>query len=338
MQPTVAIVILNFNGRNYLERFLPSVLASTYAHKKVIVADNASSDDSIHFIKAHFPTVEILVNTQNDGFAGGYNWALKHVEADYYVLLNSDVEVTPGWIEPIIDLMEADATIAACQPKLLSYHQPQFFEYAGASGGWIDALGYPFSRGRIFDVLEKDEHQYDDVQQIFWATGAALFIRSEVFHAMHGFNDHFFAHMEEIDLCWRIQLAGYKIYVQPKSVVYHVGAGTLPRGGRKVFLNFRNNLMMLSRNLPFSEKWWKLPFRYILDGISAWKGLLNGDVAFFKAIVKAHIAVITWWLKGEKQYTANRKPIKKLKGVYGGTIVWQHFVKGKRSFKEIIKK
>ena len=338
MQPLVAIVILNFNGRNYLERFLPSVLASTYAHKKVIVADNASTDDSIHFIKEHFPSVEILLNTQNDGFAGGYNWALKHVEADYYVLLNSDVEVTPNWIEPIIDLMESDAAIAACQPKLLSYHQPQYFEYAGACGGWIDALGYPFSRGRIFDVLEKDEHQYDDIQQIFWATGAAMFIRSEVFHAMHGFDDSFFAHMEEIDLCWRIQLAGYKIYVQPKSQVYHVGAGTLPRGGRKVFLNFRNNLMMLSRNLPFSEKWWKLPFRYILDGISAWKGLLNGDVAFFKAIVKAHIAVITWWLKGEKQYSANRKPIKKLDGVYSGTIVWQHFIKGKRYFKEIIKK
>ena len=260
------------------------------------------------------------------------------MEAEYYVLLNSDVEVTPGWIEPIIDLMEADASIAACQPKLLSYHQPQFFEYAGASGGWIDVLGYPFSRGRIFDVLEKDEHQYDDIQQIFWATGAAMFIRSAVFHAMHGFDDSFFAHMEEIDLCWRIQLAGYKIYVQPKSVVYHVGAGTLPRGGRKVFLNFRNNLMMLSRNLPFSEKWWKLPFRYILDGISAWKGLLNGDVAFFKAIVKAHIAVVTWWLKGEKQYSANRKPIKKLDGVYGGTIIWQHFIKGKRYFREIIKK
>jgi len=338
LQPSVAIVILNFNGRNYLERFLPSVLASTYAHKKVIVADNASTDDSIHFIKAHFPSVEILLNTQNDGFAGGYNWALKHVEADYYVLLNSDVEVTPNWIEPIIDLMESDAAIAACQPKLLSYHQPQYFEYAGACGGWIDALGYPFSRGRIFDVLEKDEHQYDDIQQIFWATGAAMFIRSKVFHAMHGFDDSFFAHMEEIDLCWRIQLAGYKIYVQPQSQVYHVGAGTLPRGGRKVFLNFRNNLMMLSRNLPFSEKWWKLPFRYILDGISAWKGLLNGDVAFFKAIVKAHIAVITWWLKGEKQYSANRKPIKKLDGVYSGTIVWQHFIKGKRYFKEIIKK
>jgi len=338
LQPSVAIVILNFNGRNYLERFLPSVLASTYAHKKVIVADNASTDDSIHFIKEHFPSVEILLNTQNDGFAGGYNWALKHVEADYYVLLNSDVEVTPNWIEPIIDLMESDAAIAACQPKLLSYHQPQYFEYAGACGGWIDALGYPFSRGRIFDVLEKDEHQYDDIQQIFWATGAAMFIRSKVFHAMHGFDDSFFAHMEEIDLCWRIQLAGYKIYVQPQSQVYHVGAGTLPRGGRKVFLNFRNNLMMLSRNLPFSEKWWKLPFRYILDGISAWKGLLNGDVAFFKAIVKAHIAVITWWLKGKKQYSANRKPIKKLDGVYSGTIVWQHFIKGKRYFKEIIKK
>jgi len=171
------------------------------------------------------------------------------------VLLNSDVEVTPGWIEPIIDLMQGDTRIAACQPKILSYHQPQQFEYAGACGGWIDVLGYPFSRGRIFDVLEADSEQYNTTSKVFWATGAAMFIRSEVFHTMNGFDEQFFAHQEEIDLCWRIQIAGYAVYACPASVVYHVGAGTLPRGGRKVYLNFRNNLIMLCKNLPFSEKY-----------------------------------------------------------------------------------
>lgn len=338
MQPSVAIVILNYNGRNYLERFLPSVIASTYLNKKIIVADNASIDDSVQFIKKTYPSVEVLLNTQNDGFAGGYNWALKHVEADYYVLLNSDVEVMPGWIEPIINLMESNQSIAACQPKLLAFHQPNLFEYAGASGGWIDSLGYPFSRGRVFDVLEKDEHQYDDIQEIFWATGAAMFVRSNVFHEMTGFDTSFFAHQEEIDLCWRMQLAGYKIFVCPQSNVYHVGAGTLPRGGRKVFLNFRNNLMMLTKNLPVSEKCWKLPLRFLLDAISAWKGLFTGDIDFFKAIVKAHAVVVFWWITGKKSYTANRKPMDSLSGVYNGAIVWQHFVRHKKFFRQIVDK
>jgi GT2 family glycosyltransferase len=338
MNPLVAIVILNYNGRNYLERFLPSVIASTYTNKRIIVADNASIDDSVQFLKNAFPSVGILLNTQNDGFAGGYNWALQHVEADYYVLLNSDVEVTEGWIEPVIHLMESDHAIAACQPKLLAFHQPHMFEYAGSSGGWIDSLGYPFSRGRIFDVLEKDEHQYDEIQEIFWATGAAMFVRSQVFHQLKGFDASFFAHQEEIDLCWRMQLSGYKIYVCPQSIVYHVGAGTLPRGGRKVFLNFRNNLLMLTKNLPLSEKWWKLPLRLFLDAISAWKGLFSGDVSFFKAILKAHSRVMFFWFTGKKCYTANRKPISFLGGVYSGTIVWQHFIRHKKFFRQIVDK
>ena len=338
MQPSVAIVILNFNGRNYLERFLPSVLASTYGNKKIVLADNASIDDSVEFVRHTFPSVEIILNIKNEGFAGGYNWALQHVTADYYVLLNSDVEVTAGWIEPVISLMQSDEKIGACQPKLLSYHQPHLFEYAGASGGWIDSLGYPFSRGRIFDVLEKEEHQYDSVEEVFWATGAAMFVRSAVFHALKGFDAGFFAHQEEIDLCWRMQLAWYKIYVCPQSVVYHVGAGTLPRGGRKVFLNFRNNLMMMSKNLPVSEKCWKLPFRFLLDGISAWKGLLSGDVDFFKAIVKAHWAVMGWWLFARKSYPERKRAMNSLTGVYSGTVVWQHFVKHKRYFRQIVEK
>lgn len=337
--PHVAIVILNYNGRRHLETFLPSVIASTYSNQSVIVADNASTDGSMELVKNSFPSVECLYNLTNEGFAGGYNWALQHIKSDYYVLLNSDVEVTPGWIEPIIDLMEKDTMIAACQPKLLSYHQPYLFEYAGAAGGWIDHLGYPFSRGRIFDVCEPDEGQYNQSEPIFWASGAAMFVRASVYHEMGGLDSSFFAHQEEIDLCWRMQLAGYTIMSCPSSVVYHIGGGTLPRGGRKVFLNFRNNLLMLNKNLPFSEKLWKLPVRFGLDAISAWKGLLTGDKAFFTAIMKAHWAVIKIWLTGKtekKKYV--KKPMKSLEGVYSGTIVWEYFINKRTRFQEIIRR
>lgn len=338
MQSTVAVVILNYNGAQYLQQFLPAVLASSYVNKRVIVADNASTDNSLQIVNEHFPTVEVLVNTQNDGFAGGYNWALAQVQSDYYVLLNSDVEVTPNWIEPIIALMESDKQIAACQPKILSYHNQQSFEYAGASGGWIDALGYPFSRGRIFDVLENDNSQYDTTERIFWASGAAMFVRSNIYHALDGLDTFFFAHQEEIDLCWRMQLAGYCIMVCPASVVYHVGAGTLPRGGRKVFLNFRNNLLMLAKNLPLKEKLYKLPFRFLLDAVSAWKGLLHGDSYFFVAIVKAHFAVCYLLIKGYKTHQLPKKSVNTLAGVYNGCIVWQHFIKQKTKFIEIVGK
>ena len=336
LQPSVAIVILNYNGKKHLEMFLPSVINSSYTNKHIIVADNASTDDSVSFVKEHFPTVEILINKQNDGFAGGYNWALKLVESEYYVLLNSDVEVASNWIEPIISLMESDAAIAACQPKLISYSNRNLLEYAGACGGWIDKLGYPFSRGRIFDVLEKDKHQYDDIQEIFWASGAAMFVRSKVFHQLGGFDASFFAHQEEIDLCWRMQLAGNKIMVVPQSVVYHVGAGTLPRGGRKVFLNFRNNLLMLSKNLTPKERLTIIPFRFLLDAISAWKGLFQGDLYFFTAICKAHFSVLFKWAKGYKTHSLKRIPIRQLKGVYGGCVVYQYFIKGKQYFHEIV--
>jgi GT2 family glycosyltransferase len=313
-------------------------MASAYLNKKIVVADNASSDGSVDWVKERYPSVEILVNTQNDGFAGGYNWALKRVQAVYYVLLNSDVRVTPGWIGPIIELMEKDPAIAACQPKLLSLNHPDLFEYAGAAGGWIDTLGYPFSRGRIFDVLEKDEQQYDDIQEIFWASGAALFIKSHIFHEMEGFDAGFFAHQEEIDLCWRMQLAGYKIYVCPQSVVYHVGAGTLPRGGRKVFLNFRNNLIMMSKNLSAGEKRWKFPLRILLDSLSAWKGLMTGDLDFFKAIAKAHFAVLKRYIKTKKCRAINKRPMNSLGGVYAGSLVIQHFVRHKKFFRQIVDK
>jgi GT2 family glycosyltransferase len=274
--PSVAVVILNWNGKSFLQKFLPSVLASDYENLSIIVADNASTDDSVSFLQQKFPQVKIIFNRVNEGFSKGYNTALKQVSADYYILLNSDVKVNPGWIAPIILLMENDEKIAACQPKILSFKNKNQFEYAGASGGWIDYLGYPFNRGRVFDYCEMDHGQYDNSAEIFWATGAALFVRSSVFHELHGFDEYFFAHQEEIDLCWRIQRAGYKIYVEPGSVVYHVGGGTLPMGDRrKVYLNFRNNLVMLSKNLPIYESVWKIPTRIFLDTIAAFQALVK---------------------------------------------------------------
>ena len=336
--PLVAIVILNYNGSNYLQKFLPFVLASAYPNKKIVVADNASTDDSVAMVKQHFAGVEVITLDKNYGFAEGYNRALAQVQADYFVLLNSDVEVTPNWISPVITLMEADKTIAACQPKILSYTNRELFEYAGAAGGWLDAYGFAFSRGRIFDVLEKDAGQYNDTANIFWASGAAMFVRTEVYNRLGGLDGYFFAHMEEIDLCWRMQLAGYTIKCCPASVVYHIGGGTLPKGNmRKVFLNFRNNLIMMVKNLPWYEKLWKIPFRILLDAVFAFKNLLAGQAAPFKAVFKAHIAVLGWRFANKPRvYTPPKQPLKNLQGVYPKSVVWAHFGKKKTRFSEIV--
>lgn len=336
-QPSVAIVILNWNGQSFLEKFLPSVTGSSYGNKTVIVADNASTDGSVAYLQAQWPDVRIIQNTVNEGFAKGYNTALKQVQSDYYVLLNSDVEVTPGWIEPVIALMELDLTIAACQPKLRAWHERTQFEYAGASGGWIDRFGYPFSRGRVFDICETDNGQYEDAAPCFWASGAALFVRSAVYHQLGGLDEYFFAHQEEIDFCWRLHRAGYRVYVQPQSLVYHVGGGTLPQGNsRKTYLNFRNNLIMLAKNLPWSSLWWKLPFRIGLDAVAAWKELFGGNRGGFTAIAKAHWGVLIW-LVADKKTGQPALPRKKIvDGVYKGSIVWQYFIKKKQSFFEII--
>ena len=336
--PTVVVVILNYNGRNFLQQFLPSVLASSYVNKEIIVADNCSTDDSPDVLK-QFSNIKILMLDKNYGFAEGYNQALQKISADYYALLNSDVEVTPQWIEPIIQLMESDKKIAACQPKILSYKEKEFFEYAGAAGGWLDTLGYPFSRGRIFDEHEKDLGQYNDNAEIFWATGAAMFLRASVFHEVNGFDNFFFAHMEEIDLCWRLQLAGYKIMCCPASVVYHVGGGTLPKGNeRKVYLNFRNNIIMLSKNLCMREKIWKLPLRFFLDMVFAFKNLFSGYHASFIAIFEAYISVIKWSFTSKNKSRLKKVSMKKLTGVYNGSIVWDYFIKRKKRFSEIVKK
>ena len=337
--PKVAIVILNWNGQKYLEQFLPSVLLSGYSNYEIIVADNGSVDESVSFLQKNYPGIRLIRFNENYGFAKGYNEALKQVDADYYSILNSDVEVQPGWLQPMVDLLEKNKNIAACQSKLLSYNNKKMFEYAGAAGGWLDKYGYPFAKGRVFDVSEEDRGQYDQSEPIFWASGAALFIRSSVFHEMKGFDEYFFAHQEEIDLCWRIQLAGYKIYSCPLSVVYHVGGGTLPKGNSlKTYLNFRNNRIMMSKNMPLSKKLWVMPVRNMLDTISAWKGLLTGDGGYFIAILRAQLAFIKWWLFHKKKsvFPATKKG--KLSGYLQKNMVWQHFAKKKKYFSEIVGK
>ena len=337
MTPKVAIVILNWNGKHYLQQFLPSVLATNYSNYEVIVADNGSADDSIAWLRQYYPAVRIIVLPQNGGFAKGYNDALKQVAADYYVLLNSDVEVQRGWVTPVIALMEADTMVGACQPKILMERNRSLFEYAGAAGGWIDCLGYPFARGRVFDSCEEDKGQYDDVAPVFWASGAALFVRAAVYQACGGFDEYFFAHMEEIDLCWRMQLAGYRIMTCPQAVVYHVGGGTLPKGNAlKVYLNFRNNLIMLFKNLPFGQLFWKLPLRILLDAITASKGLFAGESTYFMAIAKAHLGFAYWCMfKRSRTVRPGGKTIT-LTGWLNKSIIWAYFAAGKRKFSEIM--
>jgi GT2 family glycosyltransferase len=335
--PSVAVVILNWNGKTFLEKFLPSVLSSTYQNLQIIVADNASTDNSISFLKEKFPTIKIIINETNEGFAKGYNLALKKVTAEYFVLLNSDVEVTPSWIEPIIQLMENDKYIAACQPKILDYKNKTHFEYAGASGGYIDALGYPFARGRVLENIEEDKGQYDDATPCFWATGAAMFVRASVYNNLGGLDEYFFAHQEEIDLCWRMQLSGHKVYVQPASVVYHVGGGTLPKGNsKKTYLNFRNNLIMLYKNTPLKTLLLKLPIRFGLDALAAYKALFSGDVGYFFAVIKAHLHFAKWFLFDQKKSTFTKISNQKLAGYCPKSLLWSYYIKKRTIFSEII--
>ena len=287
----IAVVVLNWNGKSWLEKFLPT-LVNHSKEATVFVADNASTDGSASFVKDNFATVKVIVNTKNGGYAKGYNDALKQIDAEYFVLINSDIEVTDGWLSPIISLMDSDKQIASCQPKILDYNSKTKFEYAGASGGFIDNLGYPFCRGRIFDFLEEDKGQYNDAIEVFWATGACLFVRAEHYNEVDGLDEDFFAHQEEIDLCWRLKNKGFKVMVEPKSVVYHVGGGTLNAGSPfKTHLNFRNNLFMLFKNLPTSSLFTTIPMRLVLDGVAALT-FLNKEkgLEHVLAIAKAHFS------------------------------------------------
>lgn len=324
----LAVVILNWNGRKFLEQFLPILLKTLPDYAEAVVCDNASTDDSVVFMQEHFPQVRLLQNERNEGFARGYNLALERVEAQYYCLLNSDIEVTEGWIEPVIEQMDANEKIAAVQPKLLSYDRRDEFEYAGASGGFIDKYGYPFCRGRVFGNLEKDHGQYDTVTDIFWATGAAMFVRSDVFHLMEGLDGDFFAHMEEIDFCWRAKLLGYQVWCVPASTVWHVGGGTLPNNSpRKLYFNYRNNLLMLYKNLPDSFRRRRIFFRMCMDGLSALVYLLTGRWSFFKAVWTAH--------RDYRRMRRNEDPSpfdeeRNNIGLLDNSIVLQFFLSGKK--------
>ncbi|WDF45213.1 glycosyltransferase family 2 protein [Chryseobacterium sp. KACC 21268] len=286
---TLAIAILNWNGKNWLEKFLPSVILHS-KEAEIYVIDNASTDDSIPFLKSNFPSVKIIQNESNSGFATGYNQGLKSIKADIYCLLNSDVEVTENWIAPILRLFSEDQNIAAIQPKILDYNQKDKFEFAGAGGGLIDNLGYPYCRGRVFENIEFDNGQYDDETEIFWASGCSLFMRSEDFWKMNGFDERFFAHQEEIDLCWRLKNEGKKIYYTGKSKVYHVGGGTLKKENpEKTYLNFRNNLSMMLKNLPASKVFFILFFRLHLDGYAAFYLAYKNGWRFLWAVLRAHV-------------------------------------------------
>ena len=334
----VAVVILNWNGKSFLEKFLPVVIKYS-SNAQIIVADNQSSDDSVVFLKQQFPDVRIIINPSNDGFSTGYNLALKQVQAEYYVLLNSDVEVTNHWIEPIIALMDSNKQIAACQPKILDYSNKTTFEYAGAAGGFIDKYGYPFCRGRIFNALEIDKGQYNTTKEVFWATGACMFVRAEAFWKVGGFDDEYFAHMEEIDVCWRMKNIGYQIYVEPKSFVYHVGGGTLNKlSPRKTFLNFRNNLITLTKNASPRFLFFKIIYRMILDGVAAFKFLFEGSGSHFMAVIKAHFSFYAH-LPSTLKKRDNMRLMNEFKdattGVYTENIVFAHFVKGVKCYSEL---
>jgi GT2 family glycosyltransferase len=331
-----AVVILNWNGRAYLERFLPYHIRYDEA-ATVVVADNKSSDDSVSFLRKEFPSVHVILNEKNFGFARGYNEALKHVNAEYFILINSDVEVTPGWIDPLISFMERNPQAGACQPKILDYNRRNLFEYAGAAGGYIDRYGFPFCRGRIFGHTEEDRHQYDDVKEIFWATGACMVVRAGVFHEARGFDDDFFAHMEEIDLCWRIRNMGYSIYAVPSSVVYHIGGGTLHKSNpRKTYLNFRNNLAMLIKNTP-GNLFLTLIGKLLFDGLAGLSFLARGSFRDCLAVIKAHFYIYFHFgkvIKKRKQLKVSNTRTA-LKGMYPRSIVKDYFLKKRKTFSEL---
>lgn len=335
MSPEVAVVILNYNGKKFLETFLSNVVLYSKPYE-VIVVDNASTDDSVEFLEQHFADLKCIRNSKNNGYAGGYAEGLAQLSHDYFVLLNNDVEVTPQWLEPMLQMAQRNERIAAIQPKLLDYQQKNTFEYAGAAGGFIDMLGYPFCRGRVFDSLEEDNGQYNEAGPVFWASGACMFVRRSALLAVGGLDTDYFAHMEEIDLCWRMKNLGYEVYYQPLCTVYHVGGGTLHKANaNKTFLNFRNSLVTLLKN-DSGFFWFKIFIRLILDGIAGIKFLLEGNGKHCLAIIKAHFGfygMIGTTLEKRKQlrehtqFKATESPFLKR------NLVWQYYILGRKTFK-----
>jgi GT2 family glycosyltransferase len=335
-EPSVAVVILNWNGKDLLSRFLPGILLTNYEKLEIIVGDNGSTDDSVAFVQEHFPAVRIIENDRNYGFAEGYNRVMAHVKADYYILLNSDVEVPRDWIRPVIHAMEADPMIAAAQPKIKWYTDKSKFEYAGAAGGFMDRDSFAFCRGRLFDQIETDNGQYNDQREVFWASGAAFFIRDKQWAESGGLDPDLFAHMEEIDLCWRLKNLGYKVIYCPDAEVFHIGGGTLAANSPfKVYLNFRNNLMIMQKNLPFGEAVWGLTFRMCMDFIALIQFVLKGEYKFAAAVNKAHYQFVRNMRRTASKRGSNQIPYAKLSGVYHSSIVWQFFIRGVRYFSQL---
>ena len=330
----IAIVILNWNGEVLLERYLPSVVEHSNG-AEIYVADNASTDDSIAFVSTNYPSIKIIKNTENGGFAKGYNDALEHVEADVFCLLNSDVEVTENWLEPIINAFSTIKDAAIIQPKILDLLKKDHFEYAGAGGGFIDQLGYPFCRGRIFQTLERDNGQYDDIKEIFWATGACMFVKKNVFNELNGFDADYFAHQEEVDFCWRAKNHGYKIIYVGTSKVFHLGGSTLSNmNPKKTYLNFRNSLFSITKNLPRRKAFIIIFLRLLLDGIAALRFIFQFRFRHFLAILRAHLSFYKQFRKMYKK----REKTKFLKKYYvTKSIVWSYFVHKVRNFNILVK-
>lgn len=335
----VAIVILNWNGAKMLRQYLPNVLQYSRDEAVVYVADNASTDDSVALLKEQFPEVRLILLEKNWGFAEGYNKALAQVDAEYYLLLNSDIEVTAHWLTPLLAFMDSHPRVAACQPKLLSIFRRDHFEYAGACGGYLDRLGYPYCRGRVFDTVECDKGQYDQPSEVHWATGAALLVRSSTFKEVGGLDGRFFAHQEEIEMCWRMRIRGYQIFCLPESKVYHVGGGTLPKGNpMKTYLNFRNNLTMLYKCLPAKDLRGVMRRRWWLDYMAAWQTLLlNRNWGDFKAVFRARRDFRRW----HRDFDEDRCQIEQSRVGDGSaelvhhSILWQYYAKGRKHFSDL---
>ena len=339
----LALVVLNYNGQSFLAKFLPALLAYADGHP-VYVADGASTDQSVAFVRASFPDVRLVELARNEGYAGGYNAALAHIRATdgdfrYYALVNSDIEVTPGWLSPILSVMNANPRIVACQPKILSYQERTLFEHAGAAGGFVDWLGYVFCRGRVFATFETDHGQYNTNQPVFWATGACLFVRADVFHQTGGFDAAFFAHMEEIDWCWRVQRLGYEVWACGQSVVYHVGGGTLPKSNpQKTYLNYRNSLFMLYKNWPGDGwLWGKILLRLVLDGLSSLLFLKVGQWRDVVAIIRAHFAFYGRLPQLHRQRRALARQQVVTPDLFPQSVVLDYFAKGLCTYDQLIK-
>lgn len=334
----IAIVILNWNGAHMMRTYLPTVIKNS-PEAEVIIADNASSDDSLKMLASDFPEIRTIVLDKNYGFAEGYNKAFKQVEAEYYLLLNSDVDVPEGWLAPLLDFMESHPKAAACQPKLRAIKDRDSFEYAGAAGGFIDKYGYPFCRGRIFETVEKDHGQYDRNMEILWATGACMMVRSKDYWDAGGLDGRFFAHNEEIDLCWRIRLLGRKIYCITDSVAFHLGGGTLPKGNpRKTFLNFRNNLTMLYKNLPDSELHHVMRIRFFLDWLAAFQMLILGrSLGDFKAVIQGRREFNRWKhdFDNDRKHIQTTRKVNRIPEIFEKSLLWQYYAKGKKLFSQL---